>query len=193
MAMLRGDLGIAHVSLVMQQRMHDLARTLRREAPIGGEGHHEKLGLCGSKGSVQVAVELARGVEIIQRLGHQQVGVRIEIGSELVTLIAQVGLDLELDVLRRVAEAAIAQLAPELSVDVEELKDWKQVSFLSVSSDRLTRWYKPGLLMIGDAAHVMSPAGGNGINYAIMDAVAAANRPATVPNLTILATNRNSA
>src|SRR5262249_51653481 len=41
--------------------------------------------------------------------------------------------------------------------------------------DRLPKWHKPGLLLIGDAAHVMSPAGGNGINYAIMDAVAAAN------------------
>jgi 2-polyprenyl-6-methoxyphenol hydroxylase-like FAD-dependent oxidoreductase len=71
---------------------------------------------------------------------------------------------------------SIAQLAPELSGEIDELKDWKQVSFLSVSSDRLKRWYKPGLLPIGDAAHVMSPAGGNGINYAIMDAVAAANQ-----------------
>lgn len=71
---------------------------------------------------------------------------------------------------------SIAQLAPELTIDLGEIKDWKQVSFLSVSSDRLPRWYKPGLLLIGDAAHVMSPAGGNGINYAIMDAVAAANQ-----------------
>ena len=46
---------------------------------------------------------------------------------------------------------------------------------LSVEANRLPRWYRPGLLLLGDAAHVMSPAGGNGINYAIMDAVAAAN------------------
>jgi hypothetical protein len=58
---------------------------------------------------------------------------------------------------------------------VHEIQDWKQVSLLSVAADRLKRWYKPGLLLIGDAAHVMSPAGGNGINYAIMDAVASAN------------------
>lgn len=75
---------------------------------------------------------------------------------------------------------SIAQLAPELAGEVGEIKDWKQVAFLSVSSDWLPRWYKPGLLLIGDAAHVMSPAGGNGINYAIMDAVAAANQ-LTVP------------
>jgi 2-polyprenyl-6-methoxyphenol hydroxylase-like FAD-dependent oxidoreductase len=34
---------------------------------------------------------------------------------------------------------------------------------------------QPGLLLIGDAAHVMSPVGGVGINYAIQDAVVASN------------------
>src|SRR5438105_5934837 len=55
------------------------------------------------------------------------------------------------------------------------LKEWKQISVLSVESSRLRRWYKPGLLLIGDAAHVMSPVGGVGINYAVGDAVEAAN------------------
>ncbi len=70
---------------------------------------------------------------------------------------------------------AIVETAPELADRVSELQDWHQVSVLSVEADRLTRWYKPGLLLIGDAAHTMSPAGGNGINYAVMDAVATAN------------------
>jgi 2-polyprenyl-6-methoxyphenol hydroxylase-like FAD-dependent oxidoreductase len=70
---------------------------------------------------------------------------------------------------------AVAETAPELADRVIEITDWHQVSVLSVEADRLTRWYKPGLLMIGDAAHTMSPAGGNGINYAVMDAVATAN------------------
>ena len=69
----------------------------------------------------------------------------------------------------------IAETAPEFADRVAELQDWKQVSMLSVEANRLPRWYRPGLLLLGDAAHVMSPAGGNGINYAIMDAVAAAN------------------
>ena len=64
---------------------------------------------------------------------------------------------------------------PEIADRVEELQDWKQVAVLSVESDRLPRWYRPGLLLIGDAAHVMSPVGGVGINYAIQDAVAVAN------------------
>jgi len=55
------------------------------------------------------------------------------------------------------------------------LEDWKQTSLLSVESSRVRRWYKTGLLLIGDAAHVMSPVGGVGINLAIQDAVATAN------------------
>jgi 2-polyprenyl-6-methoxyphenol hydroxylase-like FAD-dependent oxidoreductase len=70
---------------------------------------------------------------------------------------------------------SIVELAPEMADRVAYLKDWKQVSLLSVESDRLRQWYRPGLLLIGDAAHTMSPIGGVGINYAIHDAVAAAN------------------
>src|SRR5581483_3764211 len=69
----------------------------------------------------------------------------------------------------------IAETVPELADRVDELQEWKQISVLSVESSRLLRWYRPGLLLIGDAAHVMSPVGGVGINYAIQDAVVAAN------------------
>jgi 2-polyprenyl-6-methoxyphenol hydroxylase-like FAD-dependent oxidoreductase len=69
----------------------------------------------------------------------------------------------------------IAELEPFLQDRVEELRDWKEVSLLTVRVDRLARWFRPGLLCIGDAAHAMSPIGGVGINLAIQDAVAAAN------------------
>jgi 2-polyprenyl-6-methoxyphenol hydroxylase-like FAD-dependent oxidoreductase len=70
---------------------------------------------------------------------------------------------------------AYAELMPEFADRMEYLEDWKQVSLLSVESSRCPKWYRPGLLLIGDAAHVMSPVGGVGINYAIQDAVVAAN------------------
>ena len=70
---------------------------------------------------------------------------------------------------------SLVEVVPELSDRVEQLHDWSQVAFLSVESNRLPRWHRPGLLLIGDAAHVMSPVGGVGINYAIQDAVVAAN------------------
>jgi 2-polyprenyl-6-methoxyphenol hydroxylase-like FAD-dependent oxidoreductase len=69
----------------------------------------------------------------------------------------------------------IAGLAPFLRDRVAELRDWDQVSLLTVAVDRLSSWSKPGLLCIGDAAHAMSPIGGVGINLAIQDAAAAAN------------------
>jgi len=70
---------------------------------------------------------------------------------------------------------SVAALAPELADRVAELRDWGQGSLLSVESDLLKRWYRPGLLFLGDAAHVVSPVGGVGINLAIQDAVVAAN------------------
>jgi 2-polyprenyl-6-methoxyphenol hydroxylase-like FAD-dependent oxidoreductase len=70
---------------------------------------------------------------------------------------------------------SFAELIPEFADRLERLEDWKQVSLLSVESSRCPRWYRPGLSLIGDAAHVMSPVGGVGINYAIQDAVVAAN------------------
>jgi 2-polyprenyl-6-methoxyphenol hydroxylase-like FAD-dependent oxidoreductase len=69
----------------------------------------------------------------------------------------------------------VAKAAPELSGAVGTLQDWEQVKLLAVSLDRLERWWRPGLLAIGDAAHAMSPVGGVGINLAVQDAVAAAN------------------
>jgi 2-polyprenyl-6-methoxyphenol hydroxylase-like FAD-dependent oxidoreductase len=69
----------------------------------------------------------------------------------------------------------VARLVPFLRDRVDELCDWKDISLLTVKVDRLTRWSRPGLLCIGDAAHAMSPIGGVGINLAVQDAVAAAN------------------
>jgi 2-polyprenyl-6-methoxyphenol hydroxylase-like FAD-dependent oxidoreductase len=69
----------------------------------------------------------------------------------------------------------ISTLEPFLRDRVSELRDWKDVSLLTVKVDRLKQWFRPGLLCIGDSAHAMSPVGGVGINLAIQDAVAAAN------------------
>jgi len=70
---------------------------------------------------------------------------------------------------------SIVDIEPRLKNHVAHLKDWHEISVLSVESGRCPCWHKPGLLLIGDAAHVMSPVGGVGINYAIQDAVVASN------------------
>ncbi|WP_455835290.1 FAD-dependent oxidoreductase [Pseudarthrobacter siccitolerans] len=65
--------------------------------------------------------------------------------------------------------------APFLRPVVGNLTDWDQVKLLSVQINRLRRWYRPGFIAIGDAAHAMSPMFGVGVNFAIQDAVALAN------------------
>jgi 2-polyprenyl-6-methoxyphenol hydroxylase-like FAD-dependent oxidoreductase len=72
--------------------------------------------------------------------------------------------------------AEVAALAPFAADRGGEIASWDDVKLLTVRVDRARRWYRPGLLCIGDAAHAMSPIGGVGINLAIQDAVAAANR-----------------
>ena len=71
--------------------------------------------------------------------------------------------------------ADIVSAVPMFGDRVDEIADWDQVKLLTVAVDRLKRWYRSGLLCIGDAAHAMSPIGGVGINLAVQDAVAAAN------------------
>ncbi len=71
---------------------------------------------------------------------------------------------------------SLATTAKPLRPVVDTLTDWDQVKLLSVQIARLETWHRPGLLCIGDAAHAMSPAFGVGVNYAIQDAVATANR-----------------
>jgi 2-polyprenyl-6-methoxyphenol hydroxylase-like FAD-dependent oxidoreductase len=64
---------------------------------------------------------------------------------------------------------------PWLADRASQLTDFSQLTLLSVQISRAKRWYKPGLLLIGDAAHVISPVGGIGINIAVQDAIATAN------------------
>jgi 2-polyprenyl-6-methoxyphenol hydroxylase-like FAD-dependent oxidoreductase len=69
----------------------------------------------------------------------------------------------------------IAQLMPFLTDRVHELATVDDLKLLTVGVERLEKWWKPGVLCIGDAAHTMSPIGGVGVNIAVQDAVAASN------------------
>jgi 2-polyprenyl-6-methoxyphenol hydroxylase-like FAD-dependent oxidoreductase len=70
---------------------------------------------------------------------------------------------------------AVVAIVPGLAPHIDDVAGWDDVKLLTVTVDRLTKWSRPGLLCIGDAAHAMSPVGGVGINLAIQDAVATAN------------------
>jgi 2-polyprenyl-6-methoxyphenol hydroxylase-like FAD-dependent oxidoreductase len=118
----------------------------------------DREGLNGRIGKGRMIVSLDRGEQwqiayVIPKGGYQQVRVA------------------GLEALRQ----NIVEILPEYKERVQQLQDWQQVAFLSVESSLVRRWYRPGLLLIGDAAHAMSPVGGVGINYAIQDAVVTAN------------------
>jgi 2-polyprenyl-6-methoxyphenol hydroxylase-like FAD-dependent oxidoreductase len=70
----------------------------------------------------------------------------------------------------------VSALSPFLTERMTQLATFDDVKLLTVTVDLLRQWWRPGLLLIGDAAHAMSPIGGVGINIAVQDAVAAANR-----------------
>ncbi|HYW89968.1 MAG TPA: FAD-dependent oxidoreductase [Chloroflexota bacterium] len=121
---------------------------------------------------------MGRGLIMLERTDHWQLGYIMPKGTYQTLHAAG------LDAFRQ----TIAGIQPWLAGRVHVLQDWKQCSLLAVESDRLPRWYRPGLLLIGDAAHVMSPVGGNGINYAVQDAAAAANilsRPLATGRITL--------
>lgn len=106
-----------------------------------------------------------RVVALLDRPDHWQIGYVIPKGKYQEVRAAS------MESFRR----SLVEICPVFADRVDELQEWRQVSVLSVDADCLPYWYASGVLLIGDAAHVMSPVGGVGINCAIQDAIVAAN------------------
>jgi 2-polyprenyl-6-methoxyphenol hydroxylase-like FAD-dependent oxidoreductase len=99
--------------------------------------------------------------------GHMQIGWVIDKGTSS-------------DFRKLGASGWITEISPHISADLREFLSSRRDALdhpvlLDVVCDRLRQWTAPGLLLIGDAAHPMSPVGGQGINVALRDAVVAGN------------------
>jgi 2-polyprenyl-6-methoxyphenol hydroxylase-like FAD-dependent oxidoreductase len=103
---------------------------------------------------------------VLERADHWQIGLPLPHGGY--RTLRNAGIE---DFQQRLIRAL-----PEFTERIRcELTEWRDIALLTVRSSRLRQWWQPGLLLIGDAAHVMTPVGGVGINYAVQDAIVAAN------------------
>jgi 2-polyprenyl-6-methoxyphenol hydroxylase-like FAD-dependent oxidoreductase len=167
----------------------DGALDIRVDLVIGADGRHstvrERAGLKGEDFGAPMDVlwfRLSRkSSDDTETFGHMEAGmmlVMLDRGDywQCAFVIPKGGIEQVkargLDAFRE----RVVWMSPFLADRVRELKSWDDIKLLSVAVDRLRQWWRPGLLCIGDAAHAMSPIGGVGINLAVQDAVAAANR-----------------
>jgi 2-polyprenyl-6-methoxyphenol hydroxylase-like FAD-dependent oxidoreductase len=165
------------------------ALTIRADLVVGCDGRHstvrEKAGLPSDDYGAPMDVlwfRLSRKAsDSADTFGHIEAGklmVMLDRGDywQCAYVIPKGGIESVKSAGLEAFRGRIVEMSAFLSDRVGELKSWDDVKLLSVTVDRLRKWWRPGLLCIGDAAHAMSPIGGVGINMAVQDAVAAANR-----------------
>ena len=167
----------------------DGALTIRADLVVGCDGRHstvrEKAGLKSDDYGAPMDVLWFRvshkGGDKADTFGHIEAGrlmVMFDRGDywQCAYVIPKGGIERVKSDGLEAFHARVVEMSPFLSDRIGELKSWDDIKLLSVTVDRLRKWWRPGLICIGDAAHAMSPIGGVGINMAVQDAVAAANR-----------------
>jgi 2-polyprenyl-6-methoxyphenol hydroxylase-like FAD-dependent oxidoreductase len=163
--------------------------TIRADLTVGCDGRHstvrEKAGLKSDDYGAPIDVMWFRlprkESDITDAFGHIEAGrimVMLDRGDywQCAYVIPKGGIERVQSEGLEAFRARVVEMSPFLSDRIGELKSWDDVKLLNVTVDRLRKWWRPGLICIGDAAHAMSPIGGVGINMAVQDAVAAANR-----------------
>jgi 2-polyprenyl-6-methoxyphenol hydroxylase-like FAD-dependent oxidoreductase len=173
----------------VRARTTDGELTIRADLVVGADGRHstirKKAGLTGDDFGAPMDVLWFRlprkETDETETFGHIEAGVMMIMLNrgdywQCAFVIPKGGIDrVKAEGLEAFRDRVLA-LSPFLADRVADLKSWDEVKLLTVTVDRLRQWWRPGLICIGDAAHAMSPIGGVGINLAIQDAVAAANR-----------------
>jgi 2-polyprenyl-6-methoxyphenol hydroxylase-like FAD-dependent oxidoreductase len=163
--------------------------TIRADLVVGADGRHstvrEKAGFKGDDFGAPMDVLWFRlpreQPDETESFGHIEAGVMmimINRGDywQCAFVIPKGGIDRVKTEGLEAFRNRVLMMSPFLADRVAGLKSWDDIKLLTVTVDRLRQWWRPGLICIGDAAHAMSPIGGVGINLAVQDAVAAANR-----------------
>jgi len=163
--------------------------SIRADLVIGADGRHstvrQRAGLAGVDYGAPMDVlwfRLSRkDTDDTETFGHIEAGVMmvmLDRGDywQCAFVIPKGGIEHVKSEGLEIFRKRVVMMSPFLADRVGQLAGWDDIKLLSVTVDRLQKWWRPGLLCIGDAAHAMSPIGGVGINLAIQDAVAAANR-----------------
>ena len=170
---------------------HGERRRLYADLVVGSDGRNSKVRQLSSLTPTELnsSIDIA-WIELPRRDGDPPLS-GLELMSEPGQNLAflgqgggwQVGFTIPSDTFGELRKAGVEPLravlrrrAPWLGDRVDLLTDTNQLTLLPIRITKLDRWSEPGLLLIGDAAHVISPVGGNGINFAIVDAAEAANR-----------------
>ena len=167
----------------------DGALDIRADLVVGCDGRHstvrEKAGLAGDDYGAPMDVLWFRisrqASDMANAFGHFETGrimVMLDRGDywQCAYVIAKGGIEGVKSQGLGAFRQRVLEMSPFLSERINELQSWDNVKLLSVTVDRLRKWWRPGLICIGDPAHAMSPIGGVEINIAVQDAVAAANQ-----------------
>jgi 2-polyprenyl-6-methoxyphenol hydroxylase-like FAD-dependent oxidoreductase len=173
----------------LRAKTPDGTLTIRADLVVGCDGRHstvrEKAGLKSDDYGAPMDVLWFRvsrkNTDGIDTFGHIEAGrlmVMLDRGDywQCAYVIPKGGIERVKSEGLEAFRKRVVEMSPFLADRAGELKGWDDVKLLSVTVDRLRRWWRPGLICIGDSAHAMSPIGGVGINIAVQDAVAAANR-----------------
>ena len=168
------------------------ALSIRADLVVGCDGRHSTVRAKAGLKSVDYGAPMdvlwfritRKDTDGVEMFGHVEAGrmmIMLDRGEywQCAYVIPKGGIDRikaeGLDAFRR----RVVAMTPALAERAGELKSFDDIKLLTVTVDRLRQWWQPGLICIGDSAHAMSPIGGVGVNLAVQDAVAAANRLAT--------------
>jgi 2-polyprenyl-6-methoxyphenol hydroxylase-like FAD-dependent oxidoreductase len=163
--------------------------TIRADLVVGADGRHStvrgKAGLKSDDYGAPMDVLWFRlphrGADQSETFGHIEAGammIMLDRGDywQCAYVIPKGGIDRIKGEGLEAFRKRVVFMSPFLADRIDELKSFDDIKLLSVTVDRLRQWWRPGVICIGDAAHAMSPIGGVGVNIAVQDAVAAANR-----------------